>query len=332
MTDSRIAQLFTTVFPSAFGRLSVTCERNDERREMSVAAVESRNDSLHAVVQTVFYDPSGKVVDVRHDPVYIGPTADVPGIDALDEASLRACIPSIHQAGTPWLEKIDHRHNVVNAFPLRLVHFAALCASEGPTPPRPERFEDAEQIAARLASRVEVLRPEDDAVPELDGALFALRVGAWALAFVVGENDGRVVLVAPDGEQSTILDLGIDGHQSFCAYPFDSDTVTQRGVYDILALALRVGGKDEPLAGARDEDEDEDDDDLVPDKTIAVYLLFRAGDEPQLDWRLQGDSIGEGPLRDGADPVLREKHPRVAAQFDRFVREVIDPRFVAKTA
>ncbi|MFV8754586.1 hypothetical protein ACNOYE_28900 [Nannocystaceae bacterium ST9] len=341
------ATLCQQQIPIAFGTLET--EHPGGTRQMRVVSVrvdEARRTA--ALVQLAEFTASGEVVDVAESEVYVGTHDEAASPSAWSEA-MDDAVHALRDAIGLWLPKLSGQlSSMIFAVwpPLSIFDLLDRWDREGP-PQRPERFADAERVAERLANDI-VLRSEVDL--DIPDARAAIEIAGWTWVVVIHDQDGfesggELVLVSPEHERAVVVVREIDGNQSLTASPFDGDTVTMRSVLVILVLALLLSGQDlalgQPSEDEEDENEDDEDDedeggdmasaffgDAVP--SLCQYLLFRDGEHPLVDHRLQGDALGEGELCDGYLVEQREAHPQTAALFDRFVRECIDPSYVAR--
>lgn len=323
---------FQQQLPIAFGTLEV--EHAGGTRQLRVVSVRvDEAGRAMALVQLAERAASGEVVDVGESEVYLGTYDEATSPRAWSDA-MDGAVHALRDAIDLWLAKLmGQPSSMIYAAwpPLSLFDLLDRWEREGP-PQRPERFADAEPIAERLALDIALRSQVNLDIPD---ARAAIELAGWTWVIVIHEDDGfeaggEIILVSPEGERATVIVRALDGNQSLTAYPFDGDTVTMRSVLVIMVLALLLSGQDLPA----DQDDDDDDEavacfgDLVP--SLSQYLLFRDGERPLVDHRLQGDALGEGELRDGYDVALREAAPHTAALFDRFVRACIDPAYVAR--
>lgn len=329
--------LFASRFPAAFGTLHV--EHAEGARSMRIVSATVSGLEAHALVQVVEHGPAGEPVDVAEAEVFLGRRSADAWPDGWSGA-MDGAVHALRDAIALWLPKLSGPPSslIHDAWPpIAVLDLLGLWHREGPAPERPQRFEGAEAIAQRMADRIDV---RSDAGVDVPNARAVLAIDGWRWVVAVERSGGLViggalVLISPEGERATVVESGIDAAQSVTSIPFDGDTVTMRSVVEILILAMLLSDQDVPLVAERDDEDDEDDEMGLPfdgDVHLSQHLLFRDGERPLVDHRLQGDSMGEGPLRDGHVPELRARHPRVAALFDRFVREQIDPSYVARAS
>lgn len=89
----------------------------------------------------------------------------------------------------------------------------------------------------------------------------------------------------------------------------------------------RRAGLDDALPFAPD-----DEDEGAEPTSLVAYLRGRDVEAPQIDWRIQGDAVGDGPLRDGYDPALRPGNEATSLVWERFIRELFDSEYQPREA
>lgn len=336
-------------FVSAFGR--VVAERKAGRLEalLNNARIHRSGERLElwATVLLMSFDGENLVVDVKEQELFLG-TIDPATADAKWGDEMTAATKAIAAGLSSALERAAANPEMpqpADVWPLLPVpHLLVTWATQGPPPPRPDRFATSDvKVAARLRAlkKAEWTALEKKLGGDAEPVVMGFALDGWTILVCmeqVDENDlGRVVVSSPSGELGTFFVNEVDGSQSMSALPIDADTVTLRGVLEWLGRVVASAELDNRF--------EVDEDHPAHGLTLSQWLRFRDRDGPQIDWRVQGDSVGEGPLRDGHDPALRTEEGRANASlfsrehsldevlvYDRFIRTFIDPTFVSKPA